>query len=94
MGDMQHLKGALQVIPTDPEEIPADFVERTLKGKMISCLFTLKMAHDTSIVTSLHRIAYSLKHISWVEPVPEQPNENFDFIAHLGFPYPFEKGWG
>jgi hypothetical protein len=61
---MQHLKGALRVIPTDPKEILADFVETTLKGKVISCFFTLKMEHDTSIVTSLHRIVYSLKHIS------------------------------
>lgn len=60
---------------------------------MVGCFFTMQAAHDTPVVSSLHSKISYLKHVSRIKSISEnQPDEDFELLAHLGFPYPLEGG--
>jgi hypothetical protein len=68
----QHLKETLRVVPIDPQIFPTRIAILALKKRVLSCLFTPQAAHDTAVVTSLHREISSFKHISRIKSIHEK----------------------
>jgi hypothetical protein len=91
-GFLNGVKERQLMVPVNIQKVPASFSKRALKDQVISEFLQSWVAEDTRVVVSFNSEIISSEQIFGVDPISKnQPNENFEFLRYLCFPYPFER---